>query len=106
MGLVLKANLKIMLSMARVSINGLMGASSAENGKTIKCMDTAYSLGVTADDLTVSTRTIRSMGMVFSSGQMAVNTMDNGKMANNMELVSGKLMNTMQLKANGTKDKE
>merc|ERR1712110_381197 len=69
---------------ATVHTHGLMEESTLANGKTTKCMDLAYSPGVTVESTRVITRTTRNMETESSLGQMEGNMTETGKMENKM----------------------
>ena len=71
-------------SMDRVSISGLMGVFTTDNGSTTKWKDKVLSHGVMGVDTKETTKMIRNMVTVPSSGQMAENISVNGAKANSM----------------------
>jgi len=66
---------------------GLMQRYTLASGKTITCMDKESSAGQTADNTRVNTQTIRKKALESILGPTVDNTLDNGKMANNMARV-------------------
>ena len=62
---------------------GLMAESTMDNGWTTKWKVKEPSLGVTAEDMSGSTKMIRNMGKVPLSGQMAESISENGTKVNN-----------------------
>jgi len=72
--------------MELVNINGVMEENMKENGCLIISKGLESTLGPKAKDSKVTTLKTKNMGKVYISGQMAVNTTENGRMVNNMEL--------------------
>jgi hypothetical protein len=70
-----------------VTVNtfGLMAESTMDNGWTTKWKDKELLPGVTAEDMSDSTRMIRSTDKVPLSGQMAESISENGTKGNNTE---------------------
>jgi hypothetical protein len=71
--------------MEKVCILGLTTGNMKVNGKPIKCMGRALSLGLMAESTLESTPKIKRRGMVNLSGQMEDAIEVNGLMENNME---------------------
>jgi hypothetical protein len=61
-----------------VSINGLTEDPTKENGKTIKCMEEVFSLGLMAEDTKESMLRIKSKVREPFTGQTAENTLAYG----------------------------
>ena len=66
-------------------MSGLKTESMKETGSTIVCTVKERSHGLMEEVMRVNTNTIRNMDLEHSSGQMEENTLDIGKMENNME---------------------
>jgi len=65
-----------------------------------------YSHGLMAGDMKVIMSTIRKRVKVFSSGLMAENTKEDGRMVNSTELVPTPLLAVKQSKESGKKEKD
>ena len=93
--------LLITIFKAVVSIPGLMVADLRENGKTIKCTEEGFLLGLMEDATKGSISMIKSRVQVSLLGQMVVNMTANGSMANNMVSVHITLARTRLRRVNG-----
>jgi hypothetical protein len=71
---------------------GLMQRYIPASGKTITCMDKESSAGQMVDNTRVNTQMIRKKALESILGQTGDNTLDNGKMANNMARVYIKML--------------
>ena len=78
MGQIMTASSFKIAYMDQENILGLMADLLSVIGNTIKWMEKAFLNGPMVGNMRVSTLRIKNKGMAFSSGQMAVNTMDNG----------------------------
>jgi len=90
----------------RVCISGQTVKSTKESGKTIKWMVSECLLGLMEKGTRENLLMIKDMARVFSSGQMAENTMEIGKLESSMVLVSTIIMKEKLKKENGKKAKE
>ena len=72
----------------KVSIVGLMAVSTTDSGSTTRWRVKAPSLGAMEEDMKETTRMIKSMAMVPSSGLMVESTSVTGVKVSNTEKVS------------------
>jgi hypothetical protein len=62
-----------------------MEGDMKESGKKTIWKDLVFTNGKMEESMRVNTKTIRNMGMAYTSGQMAGSTMVTGTKANNMD---------------------
>lgn len=77
-------NSKIITFMEVEFISGAMNVNSMVNGQIIKCTVKEHSLGKMEENMLEGMSMTRKKEMEYSFGLTVVNTMDNGKMVNNM----------------------
>ena len=77
-------SLTIIRSAERAPTHGPIRGHIKAPGRTIKWMESGFSLGQMAVSTSVSTKTITNTGMVFSCGQMASDMRASGERAINM----------------------
>lgn len=68
-------------------IDGLTVEPSMVIGNSTRCMAMVFSLGLMAEGMKENISKIRNKVMVRFIGQMVGNTLDNGQMVNNMDVV-------------------
>jgi hypothetical protein len=83
-------------------INGQTNVDMKVNGWIIKWKEQDTLHGQMVEDMKENISMIRKKVMVYSSGLMGGNMMDNGKMGNNMELESIHQPQENQRRENGT----
>ena len=101
MDLLTTVTLLITIFKAVVFIPGLMVADLRENGKTTKCMEEEFLLGLMEDATKGNISMIKSRVQVSLLGQTVENMMANGTMANNMVSVHITLVRTKLRRVNG-----
>lgn len=72
--------------MEKANINGEMEDHTMENGVRIRCMDMVYLPGSMEENSKGNMSMIRRKASAYFIGMTAVDTRDNGKMANSMEM--------------------
>merc|ERR1712046_187338 len=78
--------------MEKVLTLGQMVESTMVTGNEIRCMVKAYSRGLMAVNMKVSTTMIKSKAMASSTGQMVDNTMDTGCLESKKASVSTSML--------------
>lgn len=74
----MRVNLWIIIFTVKEYISGLTIDVMKANGKTIKCMDKEFSLGLTEENMKEIISMTRNKAMVCLHGQMEESTMDSG----------------------------
>jgi len=90
----------------KVGINGPMDVSMKALGKTTKWKAEAFSNGLIRENMKENMSMIRKKERVFSIGPMVACTMVNGRMENNMAVVSTPTIKDQLEKENGSKENE
>ena len=81
-----------------------MVVSTKDTGVEIKCKDKVLPLGQMVNDTKVNMQLTKKRAMACSTGLTDVNTMDSGRMANNMVRAFTTVLEESRKKVNGKKE--
>ena len=98
--------LLITTSMAAEYISGLTTENTRASGRTTRCTERVFSLGLTVVSTTETTTMTRKRAREYSRGQTAGNTMETGLTENSTASVPTTLQSQRSRKANGEKARE